>query len=60
MQIEVTKEEAKILSDILLEEMKKVSELKTNRFIDIDLINKYASQVENLFHQATDIGFSED
>ena len=58
MQIEVTKEEAKILSDILLEEMQKIGELKFNKFVDKELLEKYTEQVKNIFSQATDIGFS--
>ena len=59
MQIEVTKEEAKILSDILLGEMQKIGELKFNKFVDKELLEKYTEQVKNIFSQATEIGFSE-
>ena len=59
MQIEVTKEEARILSDILLEEMQRISNMRINKFIDKELLETYAEQVENMFKQATEIGFSE-
>ena len=59
MQIEVTKEEARILSDILLEEMQRISNMRINKFINKELLETYAEQVENMFHQATEIGFSE-
>lgn len=59
MQIEVTKEEAKILSDVLLEELQRANELKINKFIDKEKIEKYIEQVHKLFSQATEIGFAE-
>ena len=59
MQIEVTKEEARILSDILLEEMQRISNMRINKFINKELLETYAEQVENMFKQATEIGFSE-
>lgn len=59
MQIEITKEEAKILSDVLLEELQRANELKINKFIDKEKIEKYIEQVHKLFSQATEIGFSE-
>lgn len=59
MQIEVTKEEAKILSDILLEEMQRISNMRINKFINKELLETYAEQVQKMFKQATEIGFSE-
>ena len=59
MQIEVTKEEARILSDILLEEMQKISNMRINKFINKELLETYAEQVQKMFKQATEIGFSE-
>lgn len=59
MNLKVTKEEAKILSDILLEELRRIGELKINKFIDKEKIEKYQEQVHKIFSQATEIGFSE-
>ena len=59
MQIEVTKEEARILSDILLEEMQRISNMRINKFINKELLETYAEQVQKMFKQATEIGFSE-
>ena len=48
MQIEVTKEEARILSDILLEEMQRISNMRINKFINKELLETYAEQVQKM------------
>ena len=39
--------------------MQRISNMRINKFINKELLETYAEQVENMFKQATEIGFSE-